>query len=298
MSLLRSYLFAPGNSERLLGKVMDAGADAVVLDLEDAVPASEKARARQLVRAAVEERAGSASPAVFVRINAVDTPEWRVDLDAVICSALAGIRLPKVESAEQARAADAEIARLERERGLAAGGLELACTIETARGVLHAPAIAAACPRLRNLCFGAADFTHDVGAEPGKDEAETLFARSQLVVASRAAGIDPPVAAAYIDLPDVEGLRRSSEAARRLGFFGRTCLHPRQIAVVHAAFTPPPEAVERARRIAAAHDRAVKTGTGAVALEDGSFIDLAVARRARKLLALAEQVLLSEAKKA
>lgn len=287
MALLRSYLYAPGNDERLLGKVFTAGADAVVLDLEDAVPAGEKERARRLVGAAVRERPLGGRPALFVRINASTGPEWRADLAAVLGPAVAGIRLPKVESPDAVWRADAELTRLERRLGLRAGSVELSCTIESARGALQAAAIAAAAPRVRNLGFGAADFTQDIGAEPDDAESETLHARSLLVLASRAAGLDPPVASVHRKLADEDGLRRSSEAARRLGFFGRSCIHPRQLAIVHAAFAPRAEETARARALVDAYASAVAGGRGALLLDDGQFVDAAVVRRAEKLLELA-----------
>jgi citrate lyase subunit beta/citryl-CoA lyase len=287
VALLRSYLFAPGNSETLLGKVWLAGADAVVLDLEDAVPPGEKRRAREMVRRALEGRGAAGRPRAFVRINGCETSLWRDDLDAVVVPALAGVRLPKSETPEQVRLVDAELSRLESARGIQPGRLELALTIETAAGVLAAGALASASPRVRNLGFGAADFAQDVGAEVSANEAETLVARSLLVLQSRAQGLSPPVASAYADLTDEEGLRRTSEAARRLGFFGRSCIHPRQVAVVNRVFTPTSAAVERARAVVAAYEAASAAGSGAVALADGEFVDLAVVRRARRVLEVA-----------
>ena len=286
MALLRSYLFAPGNDEKLLGKVFEAGADAVVLDLEDAVPGSEKPVARERVRQALAGRARGAGPAVYVRINDPEGPLWPDDLEAIVCSALTGIRVPKAESGDAIGRVVDLLARCEQAAGLPVGGIELACTIETARGVLAAYELAGG-PRVRNLCFGAADFARDVGAEPGDDESETLYARSRLVVASRAAGIDPPIASVHTRLDDEEGMRRSSEAARCLGFFGRSLIHPRQIAVAHEVFTPKPEELARAELIVAAYQRAAEARSGAIALPDGQFVDLAVVRRALALLALA-----------
>lgn len=289
MALLRSYLFAPGNDERLLEKVFAAGADAVVLDLEDAVPPAEKDRARERVARSLAARPAGAGPRAFVRINGVASGRWEEDLQAVVCPTLAGLRVPKAESAEDLARVAAALVRAEERARLAAGSVELVATIETARGVASAAEIAAA-PRMRNLTFGAADFASDVGAEPGEDETETLLARSRLVLASRLAGIDPPVASVFTRLADDEGLRRSTEAGRRLGFFGRSCIHPRQVRVVHEVFTPGPEAVARARRIVEAFEKGVAASSGAVTTEDGQFVDLAVARRARALLALARSL--------
>jgi citrate lyase subunit beta/citryl-CoA lyase len=285
MALLRSYLFAPGHDEKLLGKVFVAGADAVVLDLEDAVPPAEKARARERVRRALGGRAPGSRPPAWVRINALDSEHWREDVDAAVGPALAGVRVPKVESVAALRLLDEALARAEAARGLRGGSVAVACTIESAAGVLAARELAGA-PRVRHLTFGAADFAADVGADPGPPELETLAVRSHLVIASRAAGIDPPVAPVFTRLDDEEGLRRSTEAARRLGFFGRSVIHPRQIAVVHEVFTPRPEEVRRAEELV----KALESGGGATTAPDGHFVDAAVARRARAILELARSL--------
>jgi len=287
--LLRSYLFAPGNDEALLAKVFAAGADAVVLDLEDAVPPAEKPRARELVRQALAGRAPGARPVALVRINGVETPHWREDVNAVVGPALAGVRVPKAESAGQLRQVDEALTGAEQDRGLPGASIAVACTIETAAGVLAARELAGS-PRVRHLTFGAADFAADVGAEPGADERETLYARSHLVAASRAAGIDPPVASVFTRLDDEDGLRASTEAAKRLGFFGRSLIHPKQIAVIHEVFTPRPEEVRRAEELVRALEAAAAAGSGAVVTKDGQFVDAAVVRRARALLDLARSL--------
>lgn len=289
MALFRSYLFAPGNSEKLLQKVFTAGADAVVLDLEDAVPPAEKLHARRMVAALLERRHASASLPVYVRVNGMETGLWREDLAAIVSPGLRGVRLPKAESAaDVGRFVDA-LQEEESRKGLAPGAIEVVCTIETARGVCAARELAA-CPRVANLTFGAADFAQDAGVDPGEEETETLVARSQLVLASRAAGIDPPVASVFTRVHDDEGLRRSTQAARRLGFFGRSVIHPRQLPVVHEVFTPAAEEVARAREIVEVFEAALARGSGSALTGDGRFVDVAVARRARALLALAQSL--------
>jgi citrate lyase subunit beta/citryl-CoA lyase len=286
MALLRSYLFAPGHDEKLLGKVFAAGADAVVLDLEDAVAPPEKARAREQVRRALEQRRRGSGPEAWVRINGLESREWGEDVEAAVSPALAGVRVPKAESVAALRALDEALARAEAKRGLSTGSVAVACTIESAAGALAARELAGG-PRVRHLTFGAADFAADVGADPGPLELETLAVRAHLVTASRAAGIAPPVASVFRRMDDEEGLRRSTEAARRLGFFGRSVIHPRQIAVVHEVFTPRPEEVRRAEEIVKALEKA---GGGAAVAADGQFVDAAVARRARAILELARSL--------
>jgi citrate lyase subunit beta/citryl-CoA lyase len=283
----RSHLFAPGSNERLLAKVFDAGADAVVLDLEDAVAPDAKAAARDLVAAAVARRAGHSRPSVAVRINGVDTEWWRDDLRAVIRPGLDMIRVPKAESAEQLHDVDAFIRVLEAERQLAPGTVAIVATIESATGVMAAAEMARA-PRMRSFAFGATDFVRDIGADPAHEDLATLYARQHLVLVSRAAGIDPPIASVHTQVKDLDALRRTTEEGRAVGFFGRSCIHPSQLPVVHEVFTPPAAQVAAARAITEAWARALARGSAAFTMPDGQFVDVAVARRAQAVVALAE----------
>jgi citrate lyase subunit beta/citryl-CoA lyase len=285
--LCRSHLFAPGSHERVLGKVFDAGADAVVLDLEDAVAPGAKAGARRLVAAALETRAGRRGPQVAVRINGLDTAWWRDDLDAVVRPGLHLVRIPKAESATQIEAVDRALTALEAERGLTEGGIGLVATIETAAGIMAAADLARA-PRVVGFTFGAADFVRDIGADPASADLATLYARQHLVLVSRAARLEPPVAPVYTQVKDLDGLRRTTAEARAIGFFGRSCIHPSQVPVVNEAFTPRPEDVEAARTLLQAWTDGLARGVAAFTLDDGQFVDEAVARRARALVALAD----------
>jgi citrate lyase subunit beta/citryl-CoA lyase len=279
-------LFAPGNRGELVEKALRAGADAVVLDLEDAVPQAEKAAAREIVASALRQARAAEGPRVFVRINGVTTADWEADLHSVVLPGLDGIRLAKAEAPEDVERVDSVLNRLESERGRPLCSVELTLTIESAVGVEAAAALARTSRRVRNLCFGAVDFAADVGADPGPDGLETLYARSRLVLASRAARLDPPIAAAHVKLDDEAGLAASSEAYRRLGFFGRSCVHPRQVPVVNAVFQPSPDEVARARRLVEVQERAETEGRG-TSNADGELVDRAVLRRARAVLALA-----------
>ncbi|HVA36415.1 MAG TPA: CoA ester lyase [Candidatus Dormibacteraeota bacterium] len=261
----RSYLFAPGHDPKLLERVYTAGADAVLLDLEDAVPASEKDRARVMVVEALRrERA-------WVRVNAPGTERCAADVEAVAGLAL-GIRIPKVESAEEVAWVAAR-----------APGLPLGCTIESARGVSAAREIAAA-PQTAHLIYGNADFCADLRIDGG--EIPTLYARSHVVLASRAAGIAPPCDGAYTRIADVEGLRREAAFARSLGFFGKSAIHPRQIAAIHDVFRPSAAHVAWARRTLEAFEAA---GGAATRTAEGEMVDVPVAERARQILRLAER---------
>jgi citrate lyase subunit beta / citryl-CoA lyase len=282
--LIRSPLFAPGNNPKLLGKVFTAGADAVVLDLEDAVPLKQKLEARKLVAGALSQSLLQKA-IVYVRINPVSTDFWREDIAAVVGAGLHGIRLAKAESAAEVVRVGEALSEAEGKAGLSEGAIRIVPTIESARGLLAAFAIASA-PRVESLSFGAADFVRDIGATVDADESQTLYARSHLVAVSRAAGIAPPIASVYTNLSDAEGLRRTTESAARLGFFGRSCIHPAQVAIINDVFTPGAEEIARAEAVVQAFEQ---SESGVATLPNGQFIDAPVADRARAVLKLCDQ---------
>jgi citrate lyase subunit beta/citryl-CoA lyase len=259
----RSYLFAPGHNEKLLSRVFDAGADAVMLDLEDAVPPDAKEQARALVADVLLDRSA------WVRINAVGTDVAAADLDAVAGLA-AGIRIPKVQSSSDVRWV------IDR-----APDTPVICALESARGILAAEEIASV-PGVRHLSLGGVDLRRDLGA--GDGNLQTLYARSHLVVVSRATGLGAPIDSVYPRLNDDAGLRAQTEFARSLGFFGKSAIHPRQLATLHEVFTPSSEELEWARTVLDAFEA---SGGDAVKLPDGEFVDLPVAERAQRVLELA-----------
>jgi citrate lyase subunit beta/citryl-CoA lyase len=256
----RSWLFAPGHDEKLLGKVFEVGADRVLLDLEDAVPSQFKDRARELVAAV------AATKPCWVRVNRARTEECERDL-AAVAAKVAGLRIPKVESAQDV----AWVA----ER---APGVALDCTVESARGVLRAFEIAsaAACTL---LSYGGLDLAADLGSSPG--EQETLYARSYLVIATRSAGKPPPSDGVYPLLDDDDGLRKEAEAARRMGFYGKSAIHPRQVPIIHEVFAPTPEELAWAQQVLWAFEQ---SGGAATKTASGEFVDRPVAERARQIL--------------
>jgi citrate lyase subunit beta / citryl-CoA lyase len=262
----RSYLFAPGHNEKLVGKVFDAGADAVILDLEDAVPAEHKAAARDNVVEAM------ASHPTWVRINAAQTPLAAADLDA-IAELASGIRIPKVESVEDVR----WVAQC-------APGKPLLCAIESARGVANALAIASE-QAVKHLALGGIDLQRDLGVADG--DVPLQYVRSHLVVASRAARIEPPIDSVHPHLQDADGLQRQCAFSRSLGFFGKSAIHPAQLPVIHAAFSPTDDELQWARDVLDAFDAA---NGAALRMPGGEFVDLPVAERARELLRLGESV--------
>jgi citrate lyase subunit beta / citryl-CoA lyase len=277
---LRTWLYAPGNNAKLLERVFTAGADAVILDLEDAVPAGEKARARDMVAEAVRGRAGRTGPAVFVRINHPETGLAQADVEAALGSGLDGLRIPKVESADTVRLVDT----------WTGGNMPLACNVESAAGVVLVREIAAASPRVLTIAFGAADFLRDVGGAMTADALETLYARSQLVLAARVSGIRAPVEGVYTRLDDDAGLEHTTRQSRALGFFGRSALHPRQVPIINAVFTPSTSEIAWAREVVEASSSAEASGSGALRLPNGDFVDVAIVRRAEATLRLAESL--------
>lgn len=284
MSRLRSLLFTPGNHPRRVEKALSLPADGVILDLEDAVAVSEKAAARPAVMAAfTAPRHG----ALYVRVNALSTEWCYADMVAIVRPGLDGIIVPKIEDAGDLRTADWLLAALERERGLPEGGIDLVPIIETALGISNVGAIARAGTRTKRLAFGAGDFTLDMGMVWSRDETELLPHRAACVVASRAAGIEPPLDTVWADLRDADGFTASATRAAALGFQGKMCIHPDQIAPTHAAFTPDAATVARAKRVVAAFEDAEARGLASIQL-DGQFIDYPIVQRARRVIAQGE----------
>ncbi|WP_062998337.1 HpcH/HpaI aldolase/citrate lyase family protein [Nocardia mikamii] len=270
---MRSALYVPGNRPALFGKALAGPADVVLLDLEDSVPPGEKARARDLVSAWLGGLSAASRERVWVRVNFED----EADLCAVAAGGPAAVCLAKTESAEQVRAAAGVLSDHEP----APGVVGICPLLESAAAVLAAREIAAA-PRVSRLQLGEADLCADIGMAPGPDRGELLAIRTRLVLVSVAAGLEPPPAPVSTDFRDLAALRESTEALARLGFRGRTCIHPAQLPVVNAVFTPSAEELTRARDLVARF----AAGAGGVVLDaDGRMVDLAVVRRARRLLA-------------
>jgi citrate lyase subunit beta/citryl-CoA lyase len=277
---MRSLLFAPGNHARRVEKALGLPADGVILDLEDAVAISEKAATRTtVVEAFGKPRAGK----LYVRVNALTT-EWCFgDITAVVHAGLDGIILPKVEQAHELRTSEWMIANLERESGLPIGTIDLIPIIETALGISNLKRICRSGTRMKRLAFGAGDFTLDMGMVWTRSEAELLPYRSACVMESRAAGLEPPLDTVWADLRDADGFIASARHAAALGFQGKMCIHPDQIAPANAAFTPDGASVAQAKRIVEAFDKAEAQGLASIQLE-GQFIDYPIVQRARRVL--------------
>jgi len=267
-------LFVPADRPDRVEKAMTLGAGAVIIDLEDAVAPSGKAAARQ----AVVEVLRSVRPVcpVYVRVNRPGEPDiLAADVDglAPCWPVVDGVVVPKAESP----------ADVHRVAGLLPGK-RLLPIVETAAGVEHAPLIAAATPDVATLVFGVADLSAELGVVPTADGLELLAARSRLVLACAIARVGKPVDGPWLVVGDEEGLAASAAHARRLGFGGKAAIHPAQLPVIRAAFAPTADEIGWARRVLAAFDVARRDGVGAVQLDDGTFIDVPVAERARSIL--------------
>ncbi|TIC88186.1 CoA ester lyase [Nocardioides sp. GY 10113] len=272
--MARSALYVPGDAPEKLEKALDRGADEVIVDLEDAVAPARKEYARSTVADWLSS-VDRTDVAVTVRVNAGEL--GLVDVAAIAgAPALAGVVLAKAERAADVLAVDRVLAAA----GSAAGVVPL---LESAASILRAGEIAAA-PRVHRLQVGEADLRADLGVTLGPDERELLYVRSQVVLVSAAARIAPPIAPVSTDFRDLDALRRSSEALARMGFVGRACIHPAQVAVVNDVFTPSEAALAEAADVLAALAAA---GSGVAVDGRGRMIDEAVARQARAVLARA-----------
>ncbi|GJD48318.1 Citrate lyase subunit beta [Methylobacterium crusticola] len=283
---MRSLLFAPASHPRHSEKVFGCGADAAILDLEDAVAIADKPAARGRAAAALAVRRRGRT---FVRINALETEFAFGDLLEVVRPGLDGIILPKAQSAEDVALADWLVGQLEREHGLAPGAVELLPIVETARGVMNAATIAARSRRVRRLAFGAGDYVNDVGAEWTDGEEALALARLQVAAAARAAGLAPPIDTAHTNIADAGSLERAARRARTYGFGGKFCIHPSQVAAVNRAFTPGEAEVARARRIVAAFGEAERRGLAAIRV-DGALVDYPIALRAARMVRAVDEV--------
>jgi citrate lyase subunit beta / citryl-CoA lyase len=269
-TLRRSALYVPGDSEKMLQRSAGISADILLLNLEDGVAASQKISARGKIADALKSiRFGDRE--IVVRINPADSEIGQADLAVIVPAHPDGICLPKVEKTEEINAADAAIRKIETAHSLPEGNIKLHAMIESAAGVLRAAEIASASPRIASLIFGSADYAADVRCRPGEDRLEILLALQMIVVAARSAGIDA-IDAPCFDIPNHDLLARESAQARRLGFSGKSALHPDQLALIHQAFDVTPEEIAWAERIIAELNEADRRGKALTTI-DGNLID-------------------------
>lgn len=266
-------------------KAKKLAADALVLDLEDSVPAAEKASARALVKDFLPSLL-TPCRGLFVRINPLASGLAEADIEAVVVPGLLGISLPKVNSPEDIVKATALIETQENARGLKPGSVKLLPWIETARSILHAEEIARTSSRIIALAFGADDFALDMGIVRSLEGRELLLPKGLLAIAARAAGV-AAIDGIYANFGDEDGLLGEARLARQMGYAGKFLIHPAQIKPVNRIFSPSADEVTRAKKIVDAFDKAVAGGV-AVTVVDGEMVDTPVAERARKLIELAQ----------
>ena len=290
IEFIRSALFVPGNRPDRIDKAVNTPADAVIVDLEDAVPPAMKAEARPLVRAKLKEHN---TPRLLVRVNALDTEFVQADLDELVVDGLACIIFPKMEKPEQVRKANQLLSKAEAKSGIPQGTLSMIALIESALGVENAFQIVSEKTdpaRLFTVAFGAADFTLDMGIEMTKTGEEIAYPRARLAVACRAAGVEPPIDTPYmIDLKDPQAVEADAVYARQLGFQGKLCIHPNQVDICNRIFSPTEKDIEQAHKVVTAFKAAEAAGTGVLQV-DGKFIDLPLVKQAQRILKIAERI--------
>ena len=295
MLLLRSLLYVPAHRPRMvqralgLGEFASGGLDVAILDLEDGVPPDEKDRARAGVAAALGLASNGEGPARYVRVNR-DLGARDADLAAVMRRGLDGIVAPKVDRPEEVADLARDLDEREDAGRIERGSIRIVPSIESAQGLLAAHAIASCSDRVIALLFGGEDFARDLGlpAERVAEAADLLYARSAIAVAATAARRQA-IDGVWPDVTDDAGLRRDAVQARRLGFSGKSAIHPGQIETINDVFSPSPAEVSYARRVIDAFDGARVKGLGAVAL-DGKMLDAPIVERARRTLAQNDRV--------
>lgn len=276
-------MFVPGNNPGMMADAHIYGPDSIMLDLEDSVSLAEKDTARLLVYNALKS-VDYGDTEMVVRINPLNTPYGKKDIEAMVKAGVHVIRMPKTETAEEVREVEREIEKVEQELGCV-GRTKIMAAIESALGVVNAYDIATASPRMMGIALGAEDYCANLKTQRSKDGDELRLARETIVVAARAAGIDA-LDTVYSNLNDMETFRKEVEYIKTLGFDGKSIINPRQIEVVNEVFAPTAKDIEKARAIVAAIKEAEKKGSGVIAL-NGKMIDRPVVIRAERTINLA-----------
>lgn len=295
MKILRSMLYVPANSWRMITNAVSEGADAVILDLEDGCPMAEKETGRVFARDSLPILKEQ-DLEVYVRINSLETGLPETDISYVVTQGLDGIMLAKTESKEDIVWLDKLIQKEERKKGLEPNSTTIVALVETPKGILNLSEIISASKRVEAIAFGAGDFSREMGAGMGVSKLTpeeyftmVLFARSSIALTARATGvqaIDTPFFGLVIDL---EGLRDEAEKVRLLGFSGKQLTHPRHVAIANEVFSPAKEEIDLAKQVVDAYKKAMASGLGATTI-GGRMIDLGSFKRAEGILQLAETI--------
>jgi citrate lyase subunit beta/citryl-CoA lyase len=294
--ILRSLLFCPANEPRKVAKLAASAADGVVLDLEDAVAASEKVAARPAARQALRTLHG---PLRCVRVNAFETGLTAEDVAAVVCADLDAVVLPKVETVHDLRRLDRLIAAAEAGGGLPPGRIKVIGLVETAAAIMAAGELATHGGRLIRMVFGSGDLGNDLALPTirGDFTAALAYGRSKLVYDARAAGMPPPLDGPFLNIRDRDGLDADTRVSRSLGHGGRVCIHPEQVAVANRLYAPDAAEVAFARKVVEAFAEAERRGSAAIAVE-GTFIDYPIAYKAERIVRLADAIAARESGRA
>lgn len=285
--LRRSMMFVPGNNPSMVISAPVFRPDSIILDLEDAVSVNQKDAARDLVVEALKTLDFGSCERV-IRINGRHTPFCEEDIRALVPVKPDVLRLAMTETPEDITWADLLITEVEGKCGIRTGTVKLMAAIETAKGVLNAQRISRASERLVAMSFGAEDFTNSIHSERTPDGLELLTARSMIVMAARAAGIQP-IDTVYSNVDDDDGFRVDVQRAKQMGFAGKSCVHPRQVAIVHEVFRPTEREVQRAQAVMAAIQEAERKGSGVISV-NGRMVDGPIVSKAERVLQLAQAV--------
>ncbi len=292
MKALRTALFAPGSRDKVMAKAFESGADAVIFDLEDSVPLSSKAEARTLVTQAIDRAAESAGgPLVTVRVNAFATGLLEDDLAAIVRPGLDAIFLPKAEYVEEITKTAALLDKLESSLRMKPGAVEIIPMFESALGVYRCFDLLQASPRVATSCIGSAqdgDLQTDLGCAWSIDGPEMLYARSKVLLDTRAAGKPFPLDGVFSNLSDEEAFIRDSTLSARLGYVGRTVIHPKQIAPARRVYAVTAGDLEYYGRVVREFEAVEKIGAAAAIVVDGKLVDYAMYSRAKAVLELSK----------
>jgi len=284
-------LFVPGNKPSWVEKALNSGVDGLILDLEDSVPLAEKSAARLLVADALTQYA-SRGTTLLVRINALETGMAGDDIDAIVRSGLSAILAPKIETPNDIATLDALLTQSERHAALTTGQVEIYPTLETAKGIYHAYAIATSSFRVPTLACAAGpggDTARSLGYTWTQEGTETLYIRSKVLLDARAAGVTYPLITSWFDVGNLEGLKADVQLNRRLGYTGQIVIHPSHVPIVNAAFTPTPQEIAYHQGVLKAMEKAEQQGTAAVTYE-GNMVDIAMLKTSQQLLELARAI--------
>jgi citrate lyase subunit beta/citryl-CoA lyase len=285
--VMRSVMTVPVIVQRFVEKAPAAGADVICLDLEDSVPPKQKVAARPLAAQAIDSMPRNGYQ-MYIRVNGFWTGLIEDDLDAVVRPGLQGVVISKTESVDMVKQTELRLARLEREHGMVAGSVAIMPLIETAKGIVKSAEICEASSRLTGAIFGAEDYATDMGIERTAEGGEILWARTQLAISCRAAGIEA-IDTPDPDYTDAERLRKEMRLAKSLGYRGKLCIHPLQVQIANEVFRPGAAEVAGARLIVEAFERdGLAKGLAAIPF-DGKMVDTPIYWRAKRLVELAER---------